>query len=139
MAKNKGKSKRKSKSGAGVGAGGVALAALGNALGNILGQLLADGVGAASGKTTATGADDVAAQLLTILAERGPLSIPELVEATGAGLTPVLESLQTIRDFRLVEFIGEGELVTLTTTGNKTVTVVQKENIRRQAARMLAR
>jgi len=138
MPKRKRKKKDRGKNGSGGAGGGIALAAVGNVIGNMLGQLMADGVGAITAKQAkATGADDTAAQLLKVLAERGPQSIPDLIEATGAGLTPVLHALQTVRDFRLVEFATEGDLVTLTATGNKTVTVVQKESIRRQASRML--
>jgi predicted transcriptional regulator len=104
----------------------------------MLGQLLADGIGHFTEKrATATGADDTAAKLLKCLCARGPQSIPELIEATGEGLTPVLQALQTVRDFRLVEFVDAGDLVTLTPMGSKTVTVVQKEGIREQAARLL--
>ena len=136
MAKRK---KKKSKGKRGRGGGGVVtMAALGNVVGNMLGQLLADGIGTITAKkATATGADDVAAQLLKCLSERGPQSIPDLIEATNVGLTPVLEALQCVKEFRLVDFVGEGEMVQLTTAGSHAVTVVQKHNIRREAARML--
>ena len=139
--KSKKKSKRRGKGGGGnngsAGAG-IALAAVGNVVGNMLGQLLADGLGSvAAKKATAAGADDVAAQILKCLAERGPQSIPDLIESTQAGLTPVLHALQTIKDFRLVDFVGEGDLVQLTASGSRTVTVVQKHDIKEQAARML--
>src|SRR5690349_10558465 len=101
MAKRKHKAKGKKNRGGDSSGNGVALAAVGNVVGNMLGQLLADGVGAFTAKkATATGADDVAAQLLKTLSERGAQSIPDLIEATGAGLTPVLHALQTVRDFR---------------------------------------
>src|SRR5215204_4867886 len=99
MAKRKHKSKRKDGGKNGAAGNGVALAAVGHVVGNMLGQLLADGIGTITAKkATATGADDVAAQLLKTLSERGPQSIPDLIEVTGAGLTPVLHALQTIRD-----------------------------------------
>ena len=140
MAKRKGKKNKKKsgKGGGGILTSAAVVAGLGNVLGNMLGQLLADGVEAMSSKRS-EGArpDDVAAKLLKVLAERGPQSIPDLLEATHAGLTPVLQALQSTRDFRLVDFVGEGEMVQLTPTGKKAVTVVQKDDIRQQAAKLL--
>ncbi len=142
MAKQKAKGKkrkikRRGRAAAAAG-GGVMTAALGNVLGNMVGQLMADGVGAfTSKKATETGVDDVAAQLLKVLSERGPQSIADLIDATKAGLTPVLKALHNVRDFRLVDFIGEGDLVQLTAAGNRTVTVIQKDDIRKDAAKLL--
>ena len=138
MAKRKKKKKRK---GGGVGlAGGAMAGAVGNVLGNMLGQLLADGVeqlGARGGKGDSETRDDVAARALKALSERGPQSIAQLLEATGSGLTPLLEALRAVKDFRLVDFVGEGELVQLTQSGRNAVTVVQKGDIREQAQRLL--
>ena len=81
---------------------------------------------------------DLAADVLRLLAEQGPKPVSELVELTGAGLSPLLEALHTVRDFRLVEFVEEGTVAQLTDSGNRTVTVFRKDDIREQAQRLLS-
>src|SRR5687768_9681421 len=78
-----------------------ASALVGGVFGNMLGQLLADGLEKyaekARVKSGAASRDDTAARLLRVLAEHGPKSVPELLAASGAGLTAVLHALQTVR------------------------------------------
>ena len=144
MPKRNKKKRRKKQSGNGGGGGGAGMVAgaVGNVLGNMLGQLLADGLEtwgsqAGSGNGQDRQDDDTAARVLKVLSERGPQSIAQLLEATNVGLTPLLGALRNVQEFRLIEFVGEGELVQLTQSGHRTVTVVQKDDIRREAARKL--
>ena len=113
----------------------------GEFFGNFLGQLAASGVEHFAKRAQEKPGDhrerDVSAKLLRVLCEQGPKSIPDLIESTGAGLSDLLHSLQSVRDFRLVEFVGEGEMVQLTRAGSQTVTVLQKDGMRREAARLL--
>ena len=115
-------------------------------LGNFVGNLMSDGLGAAvASRLGGDGAGalpppprDLAADVLRLLAEQGPKSVPDLVELTGSGLSPLLGALHTVRDFRLVEFLEEGSVVQLTDGGNRTVTVLRKDDIREQAQRLLS-
>src|SRR4051812_6493867 len=65
------------------------------------------------------GDDDVAALLLTALADGGPKPVAQLLAETKAGLTPMLEALRTLREFRLINVIGESgeECVEATRSG----------------------
>jgi hypothetical protein len=83
--------------------------------------------------------DDVAAKLLETLAANGPRSIPQLLSDTHLSLSPVLHALQTLRDFRLVNFVGESgcETVEVTRSGADTVTVFRQNHIRDEAAKLL--
>ena len=157
MAKKKNKTrKRMDRAGAGPTVASLFAADFaGEVVGNVIGALLASGVQNYLGGVGGVGvgrqhngngrgpgpAEDVAARLLEALAERGPMSIADLVAATGAGLSPVLGALQTAREFRLVELVGEAEgddcVVQLTRNGSKTVGVIQKGGVRREAARRL--
>ena len=138
--KAKANKKRKNKQ-ASAGTPMLGIDLLRETLGNFLGNLMADSVQAAAGKY-AQGAGgngrgtalpppppaaDVAAILLQALAEHGPKSIPELMELTGMGLSPMLAALRSVQKFRLVEFVEEGGVVQLTASGNQTVTVIRKD------------
>ena len=83
--------------------------------------------------------DDVAARLLEALADGGPKAIPQLLADTSLGLSPMLTALHTLRDFRLVTFVGEpgGETVEVTRPGAEAATVLRSRQIRTEAARML--
>ena len=76
--------------------------------------------------------------MLRVLAEHGPKPVSELVELTGAGLSPLLEAMQTVREFRLVEFVEDVAVAQLTDAGSRTVTVLRKDDIRDQAHRLLS-
>jgi hypothetical protein len=65
------------------------------------------------------------------------LTIPDLLESTRARLIPLLQALQDIQKFHLVEFEGERGTVRLTAVGAKTATVAQKNDIRDEAERLL--
>ena len=54
------------------------------------------------------------------MAARGPMTIPDLLETTRARLTPLLQALQDIQKFHLVEFEGERGTVKLTAVGAAT-------------------
>ena len=119
-------------------------------LGNFVGNLMSDGLVAAAaarfgssngngdGQQASSPPRDLAADVLRVLAEQGPTPVSELVELTGAGLSPLLEALRTVRDFRLVEFVDEGAVTQLTDAGSRTVTVLRKGDIREQAHRLLS-
>ena len=83
--------------------------------------------------------EDVAARLLEALSGGGPRSIPQLLADTHLRLSPVLHALQTLRDFRLINFVGEPgeESVEVTRSGAETVTVFKQTHIREEAARLL--
>src|SRR4051794_37544232 len=49
---------------------------------------------------------DVAASLLAALADGGPKPVAQLLADTKAGLTPTLEALRTLREFRLINVVG---------------------------------
>jgi hypothetical protein len=152
MAKKHKRRKKNKKQGAGGGGGVFGEDLVREILGNFVGNLMSDGLVAAAaakfGSRNGTGngdrqqADssprDLAAEVLRVLAEQGPKPVSELVELTGAGLSPLLEALGTARDFRLVEFVEEGSVAQLTDAGNRTVTVLRKDDIREQAQRLLS-
>lgn len=77
------------------------------------------------------GDDDPASRLLTVLAEGGPKGIPQLLGETNLGLSRLLHALHILRDFRLVNFVGEPgeEVVEVTRSGSGTVTVLRKNDI----------
>jgi DNA-binding IclR family transcriptional regulator len=83
--------------------------------------------------------EDVAAKLLKALAGGGPRSIPQLLAETHLRLSPVLQALQTLREFRLINFVGEPgeETVEVTRSGAEAVTVFKQTHIREEAARLL--
>ena len=83
--------------------------------------------------------EDVAAKLLEALAGGGPRSVPQLLADTHLGLSPVLHALQTLREFRLINFVGEPgeETVEVTRSGAQAVTVFKQTHIREEAARLL--
>ena len=150
MAKRNKRRKKNKKQGGGGGVFGEDL--IREILGNFVGNLMSDGLvaaaaakfGSRNGNSNGDGqqADsqprDLAAEVLRVLAEQGPKPVSELVELAGAGLSPLLEALGTVRDFRLVEFVEEGSVAQLTDAGNRTITVLRKDDIRHQAQRMLS-
>src|SRR5688572_8917818 len=83
---------------------------------------------------------ELTALLLTTLAEQGPKSIAELLGAVNGAATlgEVLHALKDVRDFRLIELIGEDDLVQLTPAGRRTSDVVLKGHIRHEATKLLA-
>ena len=123
----------------------------GGLLGKVVEKVLADtvidylglkhhGKHARNGKNHAVAiGDDVAAKLLEALAGGGARSIPQLLADTHLGLSPVLHALQTLRDFRLINFAGEPgeETVEVTRSGAEAVTVFKQTHIREEAARLL--
>ena len=84
--------------------------------------------------------DDVASRLLTVLADGGPKGIPQLLEETNVGLSKLLHALHSLRDVRLINFVGEPgeECVEATRTGAQAATVLRKHDIQAQAAKLLA-
>ena len=123
----------------------------GGLLGKVVEKVLADtvvdylglkhhGKNATNGKHHADAdREDVAAKLLEALAGGGPRSIPQLLADTHLGLSPVLHALHTLRDFRLINFVGEPgeETVEVTRSGAQAVTVCKQAHIREEAARLL--
>ena len=84
--------------------------------------------------------EDVASRLLTVLADGGPKGIPQLLSETNVGLSKLLHALHNLRDFRLVNFVGEpgDETVEVTRSGSQAVTALRKNHIQEQAAKLLA-
>jgi hypothetical protein len=84
--------------------------------------------------------EDVASRLLTVLADGGPKGIPELLAETNVGLSKLLHALHMLRDVRLVNFVGEPgeETLEVTRSGAQAVTVLRKNDIQAQAAKLLA-
>ena len=95
--------------------------------------------GAAGAEGTGGEAPDVAARVLRVLAERGPLTIPDLLTHAEARLVDLLHALQDVREFRLVEFVGDENRVQLTAVGDRTATVLSKQDIRREAEMLLGK
>jgi hypothetical protein len=83
--------------------------------------------------------EDVAAKLLEALCARGPQSIPQILADTHLGLSPVLQALQTLRDFRLIHFVGDesDETVEVTRSGADVASVFRQNHIRDEAAKLL--
>ena len=151
MAKGKKKRGKKSKGGGGGGNGATSAAFWGQlvreTLGNFAGQLMADGAeqmaGAGNGKGGGGGDDeepqDVAADVLCALSESGPKSIADLITEAGTGLTPLLQALGTLREFRLVELNGNDEdAVQLTSSGMRTASALRRGQIEHEGLKQLA-
>lgn len=85
--------------------------------------------------------DDVAGRLLTVLADGGCKAVPQLLTETNLGITKLLHALQTLRDFRLINFVGEpgDETVEVTRSGSQAVTALRRHHIQTEAANLLAR
>ena len=82
---------------------------------------------------------DVAALLLTALADGGPKPVAQLLAETEAGLTPTLEALRTLREFRLINIVGADgdECVEATRSGAHAATVLRQGDIRHEAKKLL--
>jgi hypothetical protein len=146
MAKGKRKRRGESKGDGGY-AGGAEFWAqlLRETLGNFAGQLMADGTEqmakgrAAERAEDDDGQQDVAADVLRALSESGAKSIADLLAETGAGLTDLLGAVRMAREFRLVEVVGEDDLVVqLTPTGRRTASVLRREQIEQDGMKQLA-
>jgi hypothetical protein len=149
MPKDKKKDKSKSRKGGkkrivngailGTFAGGL----VGKALEKVLADTIEDFVRPAHRKHASHHAgkddEDVAAKLLEALCAGGPRSIPQLLADTHLRLSPVLQALQTLREFRLIHFVGaEGsETVEVTRSGSDAATVFRQNHIREEAAKLL--
>jgi hypothetical protein len=83
--------------------------------------------------------EDVAAKLLEALCVGGPRSIPQLLADTHLGLSPVLQALQSLRDFRLIHFVSDegSEMIEVTRGGADAVTMVQQNHICDESAKLL--
>lgn len=151
----KGKKKQRSKDKRGRDKGVAKRAMLGTFAGGVVGKVIekiaADTIrdfivpiyaknGKHDDKHHKDGEDDVAAKLLTALAEGGPKPIPQLLADTRLGLSSMLHALHTLRDFRLINFVGEpgDETVEATRAGTEAVTVLRAHHIRDEATKMLA-
>jgi hypothetical protein len=82
---------------------------------------------------------DVAALLLDALADGGPKPVATLLAETKAALTPALEALRTLREFRLINVIGADgeECVEATRSGAHAATVLRQSDIRHEAKKLL--
>lgn len=65
--------------------------------------------------------------LLTLLATRGPLAVPDLMAASGMAAVEFLEVLKTMRDVGLVALVGDPgkERVELTPNGQQVAQLVR--------------
>ena len=76
---------------------------------------------------------------MRVLGESGPKPIAELLTETSAGLTPLLNGLRTLREFRLIEITGaEEDLVHLTGSGTRTASLLHREQIEHDGMKQLA-
>src|SRR5687768_9478753 len=117
MAKKKGKGKKRG-SGKGKLAGPAMIGTFaGGVLGKVVEKLLADTIrdfviadrfAHKKRKDKPDHDDDVAARLRTALADDGPKPIARLLIDTKLGLSPMLNALHTLREFRLISIVGEG-------------------------------
>ena len=154
MAKKNKKLKKKDrgKRGGAVGGGALLGSFAGGVAGGVLERLIAKEIEGfiqplrqklapeKSGENGHPEEEDVATRLLTVLADGGSKGIPQLLAETNLGLSKLLGALHTLRDFRLVNFVGEpgDETVEVTRSGSRAVTVLRKNHIQEQAAKLLA-
>ena len=146
------KSNKKSKNGGGKGKKHVGKHALlgtfaGGVLGKVVERILADtiqdfvapGKHKHAKKEHANGHEDVAGKLLAAVAEGGAKSVPQLLAETQLKLSDVLHALQSLRDFRLINFVGEPgeETVEVTRSGANAATAIRSNDIRKEAAHLL--
>jgi hypothetical protein len=82
---------------------------------------------------------DVAEVLLAALADGGPKPVAQLLAETQARLTPTLEALRTLREFRLITIVGADgeECVEATRSGAHAATVLRQSDIRHEAKKLL--
>jgi hypothetical protein len=72
-----------------------------------------------------------------VLADRGPLTVPDLLTSTRARLTELLHAIQDLQQFHLVEFLSDSHTVQLTSTGSRTATACHAQEIRSAASERL--
>jgi hypothetical protein len=65
--------------------------------------------------------------------------VPQLLAETRLGLSDVLRALHSLRDFRLINFVGEPgeETVEVTRSGAQAATAIRANGIRSEAAHLL--
>ena len=80
---------------------------------------------------------DVAGEVVRILAESGPRSVAQLVAETRIGLSPLLRALRESREFRLVELVGDDDIVQLTPSGNRVASALRREEIEADGRKLL--
>ena len=105
-------------------------------IGNALGQVLADGLekyfGKGSGKKKKTQeeveATDVAAAVVSLLGERGPAPIPDVLKCAPGGLTRILRALRDLQQFHLIEYDAEARRVGLTPAGAEAATALKRSD-----------
>ena len=112
-------------------------------IGNFAGQLMADGaekcVAPGSGGKGDDAECDLAADVMRVLGESGPKPIAELLTESAQGLTPLLNALRTLREFRLIEITGtEEDIVQLTGSGTRTASLLRREQIEHDGMKQLA-
>lgn len=152
MAKKKGKGKKRGKGKAKLAAPAMLGTFAGGVFGKVVEKLLADSIRdfvlpeRHHHKKHDDQRDrdhDVAARLLAALADNGPKPIARLLADTNLALSPMLHALQTLREFRLINFVGgdgvDCETVEVTRAGAETATVIRSNHIRAEAAKMLER
>jgi hypothetical protein len=84
---------------------------------------------------------DPAAAVIRALCERGPQTIPALLDRTRGRLVDLLRALRDLRQFHLVEWDEDNDegagRVRLTRSGDRTATVLTKDHMRDDAAELL--
>jgi hypothetical protein len=84
---------------------------------------------------------DPAAAVIRALCERGPQTIPDLLDRTRGRLVDLLRALRDLRQFHLVEWDDDDDegagRVRLTRSGDRTATVLTKGHIREDAAELV--
>jgi hypothetical protein len=132
MARGKKKKKRKHRgdaddgpSGLGAFAGGFA----GNVAGQALGQLLGDGL-QRKAPSLFGGPDtgpDLPSRMLITLAEQGPKTVAELVDALDAPLQTLLDAIAATRRAKLIERVDKSAVIRVTDPGCQVATVVRRK------------
>jgi hypothetical protein len=132
MAKRKKRKAKKGRAAAKDVVGGVALA---NLLSDTAGKLLRDlavhairdmidAVRRRDDGATKKEKRDVAADVLRVLADRGPMPLADVVSVVDAGLTPVLQALHVMSELRLATIEPDAQTLRLTASGARTADVV---------------
>jgi hypothetical protein len=80
---------------------------------------------------------DIASEVLRVLGESGPRSIAELITETGTGLSPLMRALRDSRDFRLVELVGDADVVQLTPAGSRVASALRRDAIEADGRKLL--
>ena len=80
---------------------------------------------------------DVAAGILSLLGDRGPVPIADVLTGVRGELTRLLHALRDLQQFHLVEYDADTRRIALTASGAETATAVKGNDIRVAASKLL--